>query len=317
MFAVPWGEATMVPHQALFRQLLPGFVLLAAVLAPLLTLIGPAANGEGRIDVLRIGASGTLTGEADGSKEKAGVATLHRFIREETGMDNEILGRLDWRDLADRMAKRQLHLGVFQGYEFAWAREKHPALAPLAVAVNVDRYPVAYVVTRRRSPAADFAGLQGQSVSLPATSLAFLRLFLARQSEACGKKPDAFFSTMTAPDNVEDALDDVVDGKVGATVVDRVALAAYKRRKPGRFNQLKVLARSQPFPPAVVAYYGSAVDQTTLGRFRDGLLGAHRKPKGETLLTLCRLTGFEPVPDDFPRALEATRKAYPPAGPGE
>jgi ABC-type amino acid transport substrate-binding protein len=45
-----------------------------------------------------------------------------------------------------------------------------------------------------------------------------------RQSEAGGKKAAAFFSSITSPDNIEDALDDLVDGKVQATVVDRAAL---------------------------------------------------------------------------------------------
>jgi ABC-type phosphate/phosphonate transport system substrate-binding protein len=98
-------------------------------------------------------------------------------------------------------------------------------------------------------------------------------------------------------------------------VVDRAALEAFKRRKPGRFKQLKVVTRSQPFPPAVVAYYGSVLEQATLRRFKDALLGAAKKKKGETLLTLSRLTGFEPVPEDFGQELARTRRAYPPTNP--
>src|SRR5207244_6848780 len=55
-----------------------------------------------------------------------------------------------------------------------------------------------------------------------------------------------FFPKITSPENTEDALDDVVDGVVQAAVVDRAGLEAYKRRKPGRFNRLKEVARSQP-----------------------------------------------------------------------
>src|SRR5262249_9243492 len=276
-------------------------------------LAAPRPMVDGRqagVRVLRIGATGTLTGNADSPKEKAGAATLHRFIKDETGLDNEILGQMGWPDLADKLAKGRLHLAVFQGYEFAWAQGRHPGLQPLAVAVNGDPYPVACVLARQDNPAKDFAGLQGRSLSLPVTSHGYLRLFVERRSEAGGKNPEAFFSTITSPDNVEDALDDVVDGKVQATVVDRAALAAYKRRKPGRFSRLKVVARSQPFPPAVVAYYGSALDKATLRRFQDGLLGAARKEKGQMLLTLCRLTGFEAVPGDFGRVLARTREAY-------
>jgi ABC-type phosphate/phosphonate transport system substrate-binding protein len=271
------------------------------------------ANGQrARLETLRIGASGTLTGSADDPKEKAGLKTLRRFVKDETGLNSEITGQLHWQILADKMAKGELHLAFFQGYEFAWAQEKYANLKPLTVAVNVDRYPVACVLVRRDNPAKNFTDLRKQSLSLPVTSLGFLRLFVERQSEANSKKAEHYFAKITAPDNVEDAIDDVVDGKVQATVVDRVALEAYMRRKPGRFKRLKEVTRSQPFPPAVVAYYGSILDQATLRRFKDGLLGAARKEKGQTLLTLSRLTGFESVPNDLGRALARTRRAYPP-----
>jgi ABC-type phosphate/phosphonate transport system substrate-binding protein len=271
------------------------------------------ANGQqARLETLRIGASGTLTGNADDPKEKAGLKTLRRFIKDETGMDSDIIGQLNWQTLADKMAKGELHLAFLQGYEFAWAQEKYADLKALTIAVNLDRYPVACVLTRRDNPAKDFAGLRKQSLTLPTTSLGFLRLFVERQSEAAGKKAAEYFSKITTPDNVEDAIDDVVDGKVQATVVDRAALEAYQRRKPGRFKRLKEVTRSHPFPPAVVVYYGSALDQATLRRFKDGLLGAARKEKGQTLLTLSRLTGFESVPDDLGRTLARTRRAYPP-----
>src|SRR5262249_34366871 len=137
-----------------------------------------------------------------------------------------------------------------------------------------------------------------------------------RQCQANGKDPKTFFSRITSPTNYEDALDDVVDGVVQATVVDRASLEAYKRRKPGRFNRLKEVVHSQPFPPGVVAYYDGVLDQGPLRRFRDGLLNANRKEKGRTLLTLFRLSGFEPVPGDLEQVLAQTRKAYPPPADG-
>ena len=127
-----------------------------------------------------------------------------------------------------------------------------------------------------------------------------------------GKKPEEFFAKITNPENVEDALDDAVDGAVQAVAVDRAALEAFKKRKPARFNRLKEVAKSQPFPPTVVVYLEGVLDNATLQRFRDGLLNASRKEKGQTLLTLFRLTGFETVPNDFDRVLAETRKAYPP-----
>ena len=225
---------------------------------------------------------------------------------------SDLVRQKNWRELAEKMQKGELQVGVFQGYEFAWAREKYPGLRPLALAINVYRYPVVYVVARKDNPARDLAGLQGKSICLPDTGERFLRLFVDKECQALGKKPDAFFSKVIPPESIEDALDDVVDGKVDAAAVDRAALEAYKRRKPGRFKQLKPLAQSKPFPPAIVAWYDKGLDEETLRQFRKGLLDANKKEKGRTMLTLFRLTRFEPPPADFDKALARTRKAYPP-----
>jgi ABC-type phosphate/phosphonate transport system substrate-binding protein len=302
----------MISSSSLARRCRAGSVPSALGLAALLLIPGAAAHGQqGKTNVLRIGTSGTLTGTS-GSREKAGLKTLRSFIKEETGLNNEIVRQKDWQELADKMASGDLQVGVFQGYEFAWAVARQPKLKPLAIAVNVYRYPVAYVVAPRDSKAKTFADLQGQSIAIPAVGENFLRLFVDRQSEANGQKADQFFSKITTPDNVEDALDAAVDGKVQAVVADRAALEAYRQRKPGRFKRLKEIAHSQPFPPPVVAYYDSTLDRTTLRRFKDGLLNAAKKETGQMLLTLFRLTGFQEVPDDFNEVLAATRKAYPP-----
>jgi ABC-type phosphate/phosphonate transport system substrate-binding protein len=278
----------------------------------ILLVVAVAANGrQNKLDFLRIGTSGTLTGPP-GSREEAAMKTLREFIKEETGLDNDILRQKNWQELTEKLANGELNLGVYQGFEFAWAVAKQPKLRPLAIAVNVYRYPVAYVVTRRDGKAVAFADLKGHSLAIPATGQTFLRLFVDRQSEASGHQADRFFSQITEPDNVEDALDAAVDGKVQAVAVDRAALESYKQRKPGRFKRLKEVAHSQPFPPPVVVWYDAALDQSTLNRFKDGLLGAASKEKGQTLLTLFRLTRFESVPADFDRVLAETRQTYPP-----
>jgi ABC-type phosphate/phosphonate transport system substrate-binding protein len=289
------------------------FLVLAFALPALVAFSGVEAGArQAKIDVLHVGTSGTLTAEKDTSKEKGALETLRNFIKEETGFANDIVRQKDWRELADKMAKSQLHVGVFQGYEFAWAQEQNGDLKPLALAVNVYRYPVAYMVAKKDDPAKDFAGLKGQSLCLPDTGQRYLRLFVDRESQAAGKEAKDFFSKVTTRDNVEDVLDDVVDGVVQAAAVDRASLEAYKRRKPGRFNQLKEVAHSQPFPPVVVAYYDKVLDEATLRRFREGLLGASNKEKGKMMLTLFRLSGFDAPPEDFAKVLAETRKAYPP-----
>jgi ABC-type phosphate/phosphonate transport system substrate-binding protein len=265
-----------------------------------------------KVDFLRIGTSGGLALNESGGKEEEAKETLKKFIKDETGFDNEIIPQKDWQELGAKLRSKELNLGVFQGYEFAWAREKHPDLRPLAIAVNIHPYRTAYVVVREDNKAKDYGGLEGQSFALPKVNQGHLRLFVEQETKARGKTPETFFSKITTPENFEDPLDDVVDGMIQAAIVDRVGLEAFKRRKPGRFKRLKEVAHSQTFPPPVVAYIDAALDKDTLQRFQEGLLNAHRKEKGRSLLTFFKLTGFDKAPDDFDRVLTEIRKAYPP-----
>jgi ABC-type phosphate/phosphonate transport system substrate-binding protein len=293
------------------RPLRRGLFLRTAALAALLAA-PVAAPGQGKITVLRIGTSGTLSTEGGARDEKNNLETLRTFIKEETGLDNEIVTQKGWQELAEKMAKGEFQVGVFEGFEYARARPKYPDLRPLAVAVNVHVYPVVYVVTRKDNPAKDFAALQGQSLATVADGPAYLQLYVDRQCQLAGKKPEQFFSKIATRNNFEDALDDVVDGVVNATVADRTTLEAYKRRKAPRFGTLKPVAQSQPLPPATIAYYGNYLDDATRRRFLNGLLDAKNKEKGKTMLTLFRLTGFQVPPPDFDRVLAASRDAYPP-----
>lgn len=284
--------------------------LTAALLALALAAIGEAP-AQKEATVLRIGASSSLSVEKSAEKEKAAVESLRSFIKEQTGFDNVIHHEKTWIDLAEKMAKGDEQLGTFPGYEFGWASDKDPKIKALAVAVNGIRYPVAAVVVRKDSKAKDIADTRGEILALPSTSQSLVRLFVHRAARGDNKK-ETFFAKVIDPENIEDALDDVVDKVAGVAAVDAAGLEAYKRRKPGRANQLKEIARSKPFPPVVLAYYEGSLDAKTLSRFRDGLLTANRQKKGQMLLTLFRLTGFEEVPSDFNRVMVDTIKVYPP-----
>ena len=166
-------------------------LLLSGTLVGFLLVPGASRGRQDRTKFLRIGTSGSLSGNNSASKETAALKTLKAFIKEETGMNNDVFAQKSWRELADKMSKGKLELGVFQGDEFAWASEKYSALEPLALAVNVDRYPTAYVVTKRTNKARDFSGLAGQSLGMSSSAPHFLRTFLRKES---GKKPEDFFS---------------------------------------------------------------------------------------------------------------------------
>jgi len=298
------------------RQWRHGSVLTLGALAALLVCFGGPANGQqGKVQFLRIGTTGTLESGRTPSEEKAALDTLKKFIKDETGFANEIVDEKDWQALAEQLASGRFQLGAFHGYEFAWAKQRYPALQPLALAVNGSTYPVTYVVVRKDNKAKNFAGLQGQSIALLGHGHGALpRLFVEQECKAKNQNLKTFFSRIVTKDNIEDILDDVVDGTEQVAAVERTGLEAYKRRKPGRFNRLKEIAKSPPVLPGIIASYDKQLDSATLDRFRQGLLSANRSDKGQTLLTLFRLTGFEAVPADFKEKLIETQKAFPPPG---
>jgi ABC-type phosphate/phosphonate transport system substrate-binding protein len=288
------------------------FQVAALLLAAGASLLGSTSlqGRQANDKALRIGSSGSLTASSN-IKEEDALETLRGFLKEETGMDNKIIKEKNWREVADKLAKKELQIGVFQGYEFAWAQTQVPDLKPLMLAVKVHRNPMAFLITQRDNKATDFAGLEGQTLSIPVSSVGFPELFVEREALAKGKKLDAFFSKVTRPEESEDAIDDVVDGIVNATVIDQAGLEAYKRRKPGRFAKLKLIAQSIPFPSPVIAYKDKDLDAATLETFRAGLIKASERERGKKMLTMFRLTGFEAIPDDFSKVVDETRKKYP------
>jgi ABC-type phosphate/phosphonate transport system substrate-binding protein len=305
----------MVAHANPVSRRREGIILFRGAVTAFLFLAPGIVRGQpvAAPGVLRIGTTATVMESAAGLKATVALATLRAFIKDETGLENEILPQKGWRQLANKMVTGEIQVGVFQGHEFAWCQKEQAGLKPLALAVNVNRYPVGCVVAHRDNPATDFTGLEGKILSIPRTGPACLRLFVERECQSSGSKTaSGFFAEITAPASSEDALDDVVDGNPHATVVDRAALEDFKRSKPARFKKLKLVAHSQPFPPPVVAYYSDVLDEATRTRFQKGLLGAGRKAMGELILAHLHLTGFETAPEDFGKVLAQTHLKYPP-----
>jgi hypothetical protein len=54
------------------------------------------------------------------------------------------------------------------------------------------------------------------------------------------------------------------------------------------------------------------LDEATLQRFREGMVNANKEVMARQMLTLWKLTGFEPVPEDYDAVLTNIIKPYPP-----
>jgi ABC-type phosphate/phosphonate transport system substrate-binding protein len=278
-------------------------------LASLAAVVLAQAQQPGKANFLRIGAGPNLSADSDDRDNANNL--LHSFVKSETGYDNKIIDEKSWSDVVEKLAGKQLELGVVQGYEFAWAREKNPKLAALAVAINDYPYRTIYLVVNKDSKTADFAGLKGQTVAVAKLGQGYTRLYVDKHARAAGQEADAYFAKISSPLTIEEALDEVVDGASGAAVVDKPGLEAYRRRKPGRASLLKEVSKSEPLPPPVIIYQDGDLDKTTVTKVRDGLLNAHKKKDGQRLLTIFRLTAFQTVPADLDKVLIETQKSYP------
>jgi hypothetical protein len=191
-------------------------------------------------------------------------------------------------------------------------QQKYPELKAFMVAVHAQYQVEAFVMVPATSPAVSFAGLRGKDLSVPRRTKEHCRAFIERQCQGggtCGSKD--FFGHIVSSPNVETALDDLWAGKLDAAVIDSIGLDFYRELKPGRFNKLKVLAHSEAFPPAVIAYRQGTLSEATLTKIRDGLCSAHKTPIGEEMMKMWGITSFEPAPATYGQALAECLKRYP------
>src|SRR5262249_15558025 len=141
------------------------------------------------------------------------------LVKSQAGIQAEVKS-VETDRLAPRLSKGELELGVFQGYEFAWARQQDAQLRPLLIAINDKPFLHAAFVVRQDAKATKLADLIGHSVALHQGRRSHVRLYFERSCQALGKEPKDFFSRIAIAGNAEEALDDVVDGTVAAAMVD-------------------------------------------------------------------------------------------------
>jgi ABC-type phosphate/phosphonate transport system substrate-binding protein len=284
---------------------------------------GPARAGEeathevSHAATVRVGLVETLFRDTPAPLVQSMMRPFRSLMQSQTGLSGEIVPGIPPDDLGRQLKDDKVQLAVYHGFEFAWARQKDPNLKPLMIAVNQQSHLRALLLVREDGGAAAFADLREKSLAVACRTREHCHLFLERRCQAAGATPKTFFGRVVTPRCAEDALDAVVNGTVDATVVDGVFLDWYRQRKPARFARLKALEQSEVFPAAVVAYYGSAIDEATLRRFREGMISAKDNPRGQQLMSLCQITSFEPIPDDYDRLLTDIAKAYPPADKGQ
>jgi ABC-type phosphate/phosphonate transport system substrate-binding protein len=280
-----------------------------------MALAGAPAGAELPAAPVRIGMLASMFKNAKLPVFNAQAKPFCSLVESQTGLKSELLLVPTADGLRQQMEAGTVQFGLFHGFEFAWMKQKAPALQPLMIAAPEYRPIRSFLVVHSGSKAAGFADLKGKTLALPNGSREYSRLYLERSCKALGGPPEAFFGRITTPKTAEDALHDVADNReVQAAVVDGSAIQCFTERNPGRAKRIKVIGSSAVFPQSVVAYREGMLDAEVIRRFRDGMCRAHTTPRGRRLLSLWLMTGFEPLPADYPKALSDIAKAYPPPG---
>ena len=211
-------------------------------------------------------------------------------------------------DVAERVASGKSTFGVLQGIEFAEAKEKHPGIEALIIALYRTPANKAIVLTKKDASAASFADLKGKDVAVLKQGKEHIRRYLKK---ATGEDSAAFFGKVIDMPNAESSLDSLLLGKAFAAVVDDATLSQYKEVNPGRYNRLKIIAESETFPPSVIFYNPKMADAKIVDQFRAGMLKAGESTASREVMGTFRITSFEPIPKDLSESLAAIRKAYP------
>jgi ABC-type phosphate/phosphonate transport system substrate-binding protein len=234
------------------------------------------------------------------------------LMETQTGISGQLVAGGDAQHLGQRLKEGDVHLGIFHGVEFAWAKAKFPQLKPLLIAVNKQPFLRAHLVIRADSNIQNVEDLKGRVVGLPNLSREHCWLFMERRCVPADQTPDKFFSRVSRPRDAAYAIDDVIDGALQAAVIDDADLNAYRKQCPEHSTKVKNLMDSETFPCGVIAYYPGNLPDNLIDQFRTGMLTAKDSRQARQLMNLCHISSFEEIHSDFDKMLDEITKAYPP-----
>ena len=279
----------------------------------LLALV-PCLHATDTPDLVRIGMVQTLFGDVSPAMLSLAERPFKMLMKEQTGLDGKLVIGGDCYHVAKELNEGRLQLGVFNGVEFAWAQQRYQDLKPLMVTVNKEPFLQAYLVVRKDSEVSNLNQLEGKGVAIPNHTKHHARLFLEKLVNKLPGRKDSkkFFGNVSRPPHYEKALDDVVQGGIPVTVVDKASLETYQSVKPGAAGQLRVINDSELFPAAVIAYRAKGADQGAIAKFRDGMINANKDAKAQKLMRMFNIDAFCAVPTDYQQHLDSIYRAYPP-----
>jgi ABC-type phosphate/phosphonate transport system substrate-binding protein len=282
-------------------------VVTRPILAAALVFASVASAGEPR--VYKVGLPKSAFRDVPPALLSFAGEPLRELMKSQAGLDGEVVMDADTLNIARRLDKGELQLGVFLGHEFAWAKDRYPSLEPLVCTVPRPREVQAFLLVRWDCKGTGLSDLKGQKLVLGKNTRDHARLFLNRKRAE--DMADGGFCSTEKADTVLDAIHKVIEGDADVTVADGAAWNYFQKLYPGASQNLKVLAKSEAFPPTVIACKKGALSDEAVQRVRTGLLTAHEASKGAKLMNLIRIDKFDEVPADYDDQLKACRKVYP------
>lgn len=287
-------------------------VVVAALLAAVAVPLSPAA---GPTDTIKVGLVQGMFRDVPTPIVHAVSRPFKDLVQKNTGLGTEIDIAPDAMTLAARLKDKTYSVGVFHGFEYAWAKAKYPELQALAVSVPQGRKVQACVVVHKDATHKKLGDLSEEAVVVPRGAKAYCVLYLDHLRKAL---PANAAKPKTKPlVTAEEALDAVVTGDSCACLVDAAQLNGYQSLQPGASKNLKVLCESDVLPPAVIAYRKGELPDNTVSQLRGGLTTAHKTAAGKPLMMMWNVRGFEEPPADLEAQLERSLKTFPAPKPGE
>ncbi|WP_020469218.1 phosphate/phosphite/phosphonate ABC transporter substrate-binding protein [Zavarzinella formosa] len=231
------------------------------------------------------------------------------LMKAQTGLDGDIVNDADAMKIAKDINDGKLHLGVLLGHEFAWAKQKYPELEAIVCTVPRPREVQAFILVRHDCKATNLGDLKGTKLVMASGLRDHARLFFEkRKADEMGSET---LCSLSKTSTVHDAIHKVIDGDGDVTVCDLASWNYFLKLYPGPAQNLRVLAKSEVFPPSVVVHKKGSIPEFVVKKFREGMLTAHQSPKGQKLMGTIKMERFDLLPANYDEQLKESLKLYP------
>lgn len=287
-----------------------GYLILIVGTASAAWLPSHAADAEA-FPTVKISVVKTFTRTITPAQFQVMATSFNTVLKAQARLNGELLSGGGPEEIGRQLVDGSIHFGVVHGIEFGWMKNKQPDLVPVMLNILNPEWLQPVVVVAKDSSAKSLADCRGQKLAVIKSNRLETRLFFDRLCSLNQSRLEDMFPNAALPLNVEDALDDLVDGDFEVVVLEQSGLSMYQRRKPGRASKLRILEQSDPFPTTAIVYRKSAISDDMIKTFRDGLSTAHNSVLGSHLLALMKIRRFELPTDEYHKHLAGVVKMYP------